>query len=230
MVNLLNTGLIHAGLESHLVGWMNEYRDKYQFEFFLPTARPIPNNRNKIAKQFIEGSWDFLCMFDDDTIPLKNPFSILDHNLDVCGGVYPGRSTKGYNFHVFDLDREKYPKEIFFKFVGGDRRVGVQKVDAVATGCIFIKRGVIEKMYERNLAPFEDMFDENGIMVTSDDMAFCLKCMELGVSVHADWNVVCDHIKETSLLQCIGLIQKAAKTGIAEINVADENDLVQGGL
>jgi len=230
MVNLLNTGTVHAGLESHLVGWMNEYREKYQFEFFLPTARPIPNNRNKIAKKFMEGTWDILCMFDEDTIPLKNPFFMLDHNLEVCGGVYPGRSTKGYNFHVFDLDRERYPKEIFFKFVGGDRRAGVQKVDAIATGCIFIKRGVIEKMYEKGWAPFEDMFDKRGIMVTSDDMAFCLKCMKLDIPVHADWNIICDHIKETSLLQCIDLIQRAAKSGIAEINVADERDLTQGGL
>jgi hypothetical protein len=169
-------------------------------------------------------------MFDEDNIPIRNPFSILDHNLDVCGGVYPGRSSKGFNFHAFDLDKEKYPKEIFFKFIGPDRREGVQKVDAVATGCVAIKRHVIEKMYKKGWAPFEELFDKWGIMVTSDDMAFCLKCMKLNIPVHADWNIICDHVKETSLLQCIELIQRAAKSGIAEINVADEKDIQQGGL
>ena len=230
MVNILNLGTVHAGLETMVIGWMQEYKEKYEFSFFLPTGRPIPNNRNKICKKFIEGGYDFLFMFDDDNIPLKNPFSILDHNLDVCGGVYPGRSEKGFNFHAFYLDKEKYPKEIFFKFVDSKHREGVQKVDAVATGCIAVKRKVIEKMYKKKMAPFEELFDEYGIMRTSDDMAFCLKCMELGIAVHADWNIICDHVKETSLLQCIELIQRASKTGVAEINVADGKDINQGGL
>ncbi len=87
MINILHTGTIHAGLESLVMGWISEYRDRYEFSLFLPTARPIPNNRNKIAKKFMEGTWDFLFMLDEDTIPIKNPFAMLDHNLDVCGGV-----------------------------------------------------------------------------------------------------------------------------------------------
>ena len=223
MVNILHLGTIHASLESMVIQWMHEYKDRYEFQLFLPTARPIPNNRNKICKKFIEGDWDILFMFDEDNIPTVNPFSILDRDLDVCGGVYPGRGYKGFNFHVFMLDRDKYPKEIFFNYVG--KNSGVQKVDAVATGCMAVKREVIEKMYKKNWAPFEEMFDKYGIMITSDDMAFCLKCMKLKIPVHADWDVICDHIKETSILQCIELIQRAATTGIAEINVADADDI-----
>jgi len=225
MVNILNLGTIHAGLETMVIGWMQEYRDKYEFQLFLPSARPIPNNRNKICKQFIEGDWDWLFMFDEDNLPIKNPFVMLEHDLDVCGGVYPGRSSKGLNFHVFDLDRNQYPEKIFFNFVPEDRREGVQKVDAVATGCIAIKRHVIEKMYKKNWAPFEELFDKYGIMITSDDMAFCLKCMKLGIPVHADWNVIVDHLKETSLLQCVELIGRAALSGKARINVKDEKEI-----
>jgi hypothetical protein len=230
MVNILNLGTIHSGLESMLIEWMSEYRKKYEFNLFLPSARPIPNNRNKICKKFMEGDWDILFMFDEDNIPIRNPFSILDHDLDVCGGVYPGRSSRGYNFHAFYLDENKYPEEIFFKFAPPNKREGLQIVDAVATGCIAIKRDVITKMYKHGLAPFEELFDKYGIMRTSDDMAFCLKCRDLGIKVHADWNIICDHMKETSLLQCIELIQRAAKSGIAEINVGDEKELQQGGL
>ena len=230
MVNILHTGTIHAGLESMVIRWMSEYRDKYEFDsLFLPTARPIPNNRNKICKKFIEGDWDFLFMFDEDNIPIRNPFSMLDHDLDVCGGVYPGRSSKGFNFHVFFLDKEKYPEKIFFKYAKPGKE-NLQKVDAVATGCIAIKRHVIEKMYKKGWAPFEELFDKYGIMITSDDMAFCLKCMKLKIPVHADWNVLVDHWKETSLLKVIELIKRAAETGRAEISVADEKDLEQGVL
>ena len=225
MLNILNLGTIHAGFETMVMQWAREYSDRYEFQLFLPSARPIPNNRNQIAKQFIEGGWDILFMFDEDNLPIVNPFSMLDHDVDVCGGVYPGRFTKGFNFHVFDLDKKKYPKEIFFNFMPSDRREGLQKVDAVATGCIAIKRSVIEKMYKKNWAPFEELFDKYGIMITSDDMAFCLKCMKLDIPVYADWNVLVDHMKETSLLKCIELISRAAKSGKAEINVADIKDL-----
>lgn len=222
MANILNVGTIHTGLESQAIRWMSEYRDRYNFELFLPTARPIPNNRNTIVKKFLEGDWDILFMLDDDNIPLVNPFSMLLYDKDVCGGCYPGRSDRGFNFHVFMLDKEKYPEKIFFNFVPPEKREGLQKVDAVATGCIAIKRHVLEKMKKKKLAPFEDMFDEEGILITNDDMAFCLKCMNLGIEVYADWDVICDHIKETSLLQVIQFILEAARTGKAVINTPDD--------
>ena len=64
MLNILHVGSIHAGLETMVMKWAREYSDKFEFELFLPSARPIPNNRNKVAKQFIEGDWDILFMFD----------------------------------------------------------------------------------------------------------------------------------------------------------------------
>lgn len=221
MCNILNIGTIHAGLESKSIQWMSEYRDKYNFELFLPSARPIPNNRNSIVKKFLEGDWDILFMMDDDNIPLVNPFTLLDNDKDVCGGCYPGRSDRGFNFHVFMLDKKQYPEKIFFNFVPPEKREGLQKVDAVATGCIAIKRHVLEKMIEKKLAPFEDMFDEEGILITNDDMAFCLKCMDLGIDVYADWDVMCDHIKPTSLLQVIRFILEAARTGKAVMSTPD---------
>jgi hypothetical protein len=197
---------------------MNELREKYDFQLFLPQARPIPNNRNKIVKQFLKGNWDILFMIDDDTVPLKNPFVMLDNDKDVCGGCYPGHGNRGFHFHVYTLDKTQYPDKIFFHFVPPERRIGLQKVDAVATGCIAIKRHILEKMK----APFEDMFDEDGILITNDDMAFCLKCMNLGIDVYADWNVICDHIKTVSLLEVVRLISEAAKTGQAAISSMED--------
>lgn len=217
-VAILNQGSITAGLETSIIGWSVPYRDRYEFQMFYPTARPIPNNRNQIVREFLKGTWDILFMFDDDNVPTSNPFSMLDHDLDVCGGCYPGRGQSGFHFHVYYLDEDKYPEKIFFKHVPENMRVGVAKVDAVATGCICIKRHVLEKMKAKGMAPFEDLFDKDGVLITNDDMAFCLKCKKLGIPVHADWNVICDHFKEVSLLEVIRLISEAAKTGKAVIN------------
>jgi len=222
MVNILHMGSIQAGLETSCINWMKDVSDKYDFEFFLPSARPIPNNRNQITKKFLKGNWDILFMIDDDTVPLSNPFKILEHNKDVCAGVYPGRGDTGFHFHVYKLG-DNYPEKIFFKHFPPEERVGLKKVDAVATGCMAVKRHVLEKMIEKGMAPFEDMFDKEGVLITNDDMAFCLKCRELGIEVYADWDVVCDHIKNVSILEVLRFIEHAAKTGKPIISMSGED-------
>jgi len=223
MVNILNMGEIRAGTETDMIRWMREYSDRYEFEFFLPSARPIPNNRNQIVTRFLKGDWDYLFMLDDDNYPIKNPFRLLEHDKPVVGGVYPGRGTMGVHFHVYKFGPD-FPKKIFFKHYDPDEREGLRKVDAIATGCILIKRWVLEKMrstpgYE---APFEDLFNENGELITNDDMAFCIKCHELGIDVWADWDLLCDHFKTVSLLEMIKFIQMAAESGIAKLSFSEE--------
>jgi len=219
MVNILHLGTVTTGLETQMINWMREYQDRYEFQLFFPTGRPIPNNRNRIVKKFLEGNWEYLCMFDDDNFPLKNPFSMLLHDKDVVAGCYPGADDRGVHFHVYD----RIPGELSlhsFKFVPPERREGLQKVDAIATGCMFVKRGVLERMRKENLIPFEDLFDKDGILLNNEDMAFCMKCRKLGIEVWADWNIICDHTKEISLLDVIRLITEAAKTGRAVVSGA----------
>ena len=73
-------------------------------------------------------------------------------------------------------------------------------------------------MIVEGLAPFEDLFDKEGVLITNDDMGFCLKCREQGIDVYADWNVICDHMKTVSLLEVIQMVSEAARTGKAVIN------------
>lgn len=223
MVNILNQGEIRAGTETDMINWASEYSKDYQFEFFYPAARPIPNNRNKIVTKFLSGDWDYLFMLDDDTYPIANPFSMLKHNVPVVGGVYPGRGSLGVTWHVYKFGPE-YPEKIYFVHYPPEDRKGLMKVDAVATGCMLVKREVIEKM--RNTpgfeAMFEDMFNKNGELITNDDMAFCIKCDRLGIPVYADWDIICDHFKVMSLLEVMKFIKLAADSGKPRISLSDE--------
>lgn len=220
LVAILNMGEIRAGTETDMINWMREYSDRYEFELYLPTARPIPNNRNQITTKFLAGDYDFLFMLDDDTYPIKNPFCMLEHDVPVCGGVYPGRGSAGIQFHVYKFHPD-YPNRISFVHYGADEREGLRKVDAVATGCMLIKRWVLEKMRETEgyEAPFEDLFDKNGVLITNDDMAFCMKCHDLKIDVYADWDIICDHFKTVSLLEVMQLILMAAKSGSPVVSV-----------
>lgn len=217
-MNLLNMGQVETGLEFQLYSWMRESGDKYEFKFSTPSARPIANNRNTIAKKFLESDCDVLGMIDSDMGPFVNPFGLLDYNKDVIGMVYPGAGKDGIRFHVYKLD-EKNPDGFHLVQYPPETRNGLQMVDGIGTGCIFIRRRVLEVVKR----PFEDIFDEDGILLTNDDLAFCKKCREAGFEIWTHWDYVSSHWKRVDLMQMANLIYLAAKTGIPKIAVAEEN-------
>ena len=215
--NLLNQGTISNGLELQLYLWMKEKGDKYSFNFFEPTERPISNNRNTIAKKFLDSDYDILGMLDADMCPLKNPFDLLDFDKDVIGLVYPGWGDNGIRFHVYKFSKN-YPKKIEFKQYDPVEREGLKKVDAIGTGGIFIKRRVLEGI-ER---PFEDLFDKYGRLVTNDDLAFSHKCHQEGFEIWTHWEYVASHFKTVDLLKVTKLVSNAALTGVPTISLPKE--------
>jgi hypothetical protein len=208
MVNLLHQGHISQGLEMQLMNWMNDSLDKYEFTFFEPSDRPISNNRNKIVKKFLAGDWDILFMLDDDNPPLKNPFDLIEFDKDVIGGIYPGRDDMGIHFHAY-MFSPNFPNKIEFIQCPVDKREGLQQIDALATGCMFVKRRVLEVVK----SPFSDMFDEDGILITNDDMAFSIRCKKAGFEVWTHWDHLCSHYKTMDLLQMLGLMAKSKAEG-----------------
>ena len=211
-VALLNMGEVRAGIESSLVEWMGQKTDKYKFNFFLRKEVPTSSNRNHIVKDFLAGDWDYLAMFDDDNLPLRNPFDLLDFDKDVIGCVYPGWGESGLRFHVYK-EVKKDGKYIYIQYPPEERN-GLMRVDAVATGGIFIKRRVLQGL----VAPFSYQFDFDGIITMGDDVNFCNMCNRAGFEIWAHWNFVCEHYKVVPLLQVANLIYKAAKTGVATIS------------
>jgi hypothetical protein len=209
MVNVLNQGTTSAGLETQLFAWMQELSREYEFKIFFPAHRPIPNTRHHIVKDFLAGDYDYLVMIDDDNPPHKNIFELLRLDLPVVGGVYPGKTTTGIGFHVY---REvKKNKKTYFKQYPVKYRKGLQKVDAVATGLICIKREVIESL--KDDLPFEETFKNDGTLAYGDDMGFCIKCKEKGIDVYAHWDYYGSHWKMVDLMWVADLVAYAAQTG-----------------
>ena len=66
---------------------------------------------------------------------------------------------------------------------------GLQECDATGTGCIIIKREVIEKVKK----PFENIYDKDGIKTLGLDLSFCQKAKELGYRVWVHLDYVASH-------------------------------------
>jgi len=222
---ILNQGQNSAGLETQLIRWMSELRDKYEFDFFPAkyTGRPISSNRNEIVRDFLKIDYDYLVMIDDDNPPNSNFLLLLDLDKDVLSIPTPGRDWRGIHWHVYDFDEKSTDEQLIFKDIPVNRRTGLQQVGAVGTGCIMIARRVLEKIKR----PFEDLFDEDGVIKTNDDLAFSSKCRREGFTVWAHFDYTCSHYKNVDLLQMLRLIQMAGAVKAPHMISVDLKDPAQ---
>ena len=77
-----------------------------------------------------------------------------------------------------------------------DDDIELLKVDVVGTGCILIRRNVLENIK----SPFTVEFDKDGILLTGTDFAFCERAGKAGYEIFTTPQLVCDHIKDVGLL------------------------------
>ncbi|HUV83614.1 MAG TPA: hypothetical protein VMW53_11165 [archaeon] len=158
---------------------------------------PISSNRNRIVKRFLQTDCDYLMMIDDDVVPLFNPIPFVFADKDIIGFPAKVRQQTGYlNWvaYVKDPDRDSYAP-VDFSLI--DDTIELLKLDIVGTGCILIKRKVLESLK----APFHTDFDEDGILTTGTDFAFCIKAGTAGFEIYTAPQRICEHYKEAGLLQ-----------------------------
>jgi len=219
MVCILNQGTTSAGMETQLIQWQMDMRDQYSFAFFPAryAFRPIANNRNRIVKDFLNSDQDYLIMIDDDNPPVQNIFELLKYEKDVISVPTPGRDDNGVHIHTYMFGKNHSKDNIDFVQVPPEKRKGLVKIDAAGTCCIIIKREVLEKVKK----PFEDLYDEEGILITNDDLAFCLKCKDAGFEIWTHYDYVCSHYKTVDLLQMSAFIYRARTDGMKQSKGVD---------
>lgn len=192
---LLNQGWNKVELTSRLVDMTNTKGMRLLFEDpRLAQEKPTSNNRNKAHQRYLKTKCDFLMMLDADITPINhNPAELALADEDIIGCPYRTRNKAGellwgvYKringiYRNVDIDKIKDSPDLF-------------AVDAVVTGCIIIKRRVLEKIK----VPFEDIFDENGERIRGHDIEFCRKAKEAGFEVYTTPKRRCEHFK------CVGV-------------------------
>ena len=158
-------------------------------------AHPICSNRSQITKRFLETDCDYLMMLDDDVIPIANPAELVATGKDVIG--CPALVRKDSRAAVW----------VAYTFVDGkiapldiatiDLRYDLLEVDAVGSGCILVKRSVLEKLGPNG---WTIEFDEDGKCKTGTDIVFCRRAKEAGFGVYCAVKYICEHIKELGML------------------------------
>lgn len=161
--------------------------------------------RNEMVDDFLATDCDVLWFLDSDVCPPQYIFDLIKNHWDkweVAGAPYPiymptpGTGEMSILFTVYKgvIQNEDQPGI----YMAETPQTGTDWVDALATGCLFIKRDVFSKLEKPY---FEFKFDPKTRRIKEgEDLGFALKLHKQGIKFFTDYSMVCKHYKRTCLL------------------------------
>jgi len=193
-VAVLNQGWIRTELVQLLVDLTHQ--GKYRLFLSYPSQKPISYNRNLAVKNFLDKpEYDYLLFLDGDIVPPLNILDLALYDKDIIGGVcfgYLRAENFGYGIVPFVMrQNEKGTYDV----MNLDGTEGLVECDGIGSGCMLIKREVLEKMKY----PFKNIYDEDGIKLRGLDFNFCTESKKKGFKVWAHLNYPCGHYTDMDL-------------------------------
>lgn len=158
--------------------------------------------RNRVAEDFLASDCDVLWFLDSDITPGIQVMDLVAIHYDkwkVAGLTYPVFMTVGGSvvpevvYTVYSMNKES---NAFSPTVAPTK--GIEFVDGIATGCLLIKREVLEAM---DAPYFEFSFDKYTRDLTEgEDLNFAKKVYNMGHRFLVDFSTLCRHTKTIDLL------------------------------
>lgn len=176
--------------------------NRYELTVEMPKRRPYVNNLHHIVNSFIENDYNFWLNIDADNPPINNPLDLISLDLDIIGlptPIWYGKNKKNerpWYWNVYDKEKKEN------KYIEHLPQIGLQKVDAVGTGCCLFSRRVFEEPAMRN-SPFMRKWDENGCVTQGNDLSFCERATKKGFEIYAHFDYPCNHFYELSMIDVI---------------------------
>jgi hypothetical protein len=162
--------------------------------------------RNDVVEEFLASGCDVLWFLDSDVCPPKTILDLIVNHWDkwqVAGAPYPlwmvpPGSAPGSGSCVLYTAYKGVVEGAKAITMAAVPYSGTDWVDALATGCMFIKREVFASLSKPY---FEFKFDQETRRITEgEDLGFCLKLHKLGIKCFIDYGMVCKHYKRVCLL------------------------------
>lgn len=164
--------------------------------FGVVDRQRIDKVRNFLVHQCLEGGFDYLLMIDDDNpIPPDTLEVMLKDNKDIVIAPIltrnPNKDGK-YDlcaYYVENRDVGNGETIPYYNFITEFKDKGpLHKIDAGGTGCILIKRKVLEEMVKKYEYPFEfgDITVNKQRRTMSEDAEFCERATKLGFEIWLD--------------------------------------------
>lgn len=195
-----------------------KYKGKIDFVFPKQCVRVMFHDaaRNRLVEEFLASDADILFFLDSDIVPPSDIFDLVlvQERWDCAGGVYPVFMT---------MPGSDGPQIVFTVYTARSERglvagnvppTGHAYVDGVGTGCMFLKRAVLEKMEKPY---FEFLYDKQTRSIREgEDLNFCTKIGDMGYKFYVDFTKVCKHYKNVCLLDVSNYAQEFAGNSIKQ--------------
>jgi glycosyltransferase involved in cell wall biosynthesis len=176
--------------------------------FMTVERQRIDKARNAIAMEALNKEFDYLLFVDDDNpIPPDTLLRMLEDDKDVVTAPILGRNPDKdgkYNLCVFYSKTQKVdgkPLKLYFPIDELKGEEYLHKVEATGTGCLLIKRKVLEAMYKKYkdyMFEFGDIKFNKPILVDgklydrrtmSEDCEFSERVVNLGFEIWVDTRI-----------------------------------------
>jgi hypothetical protein len=199
---------------------------RYQF-LRTKRAQPVEFARNLLVQEFLKTDCDRLWFLDADMLPAP-PFSarILDIEGDIVGAAVPIIRSNQIITNTF-LRNDNSPSGVGTAIPTDPTVTMIEGVDAVGTGCMVIKRKVLEDSRMRLPGEYRDQKGKkqhlgkddappifrfrrkpNGAPLSGEDVDFCLRAKKLGYSVTADYNMDFGHLHLHDIRVIVKVLEK----------------------
>lgn len=173
--------------------------------FMVIDRQRIDKVRNAMALEALKVGADYLFMVDDDNpIPPETLVTFIEDDKDIVIAPILARNA-GANgqhalcaFYAQEYKVDGKPLNLYTPITSFRDKGPLHKIDAGGTGCMLIKRTVLEKMYSRykeHMFEFGDVKFKKSIKVNGttydrrtmgEDVEFCERAIGLGFELWLD--------------------------------------------
>jgi hypothetical protein len=211
--------------------------------FHLPKSlcgkRTIAEPRNRLLARFREtgdNPEDALWFIDADVIPSNNTARLFPHladpAIDIWGGIYPLVARGSGETDPLDITWTMYDeKDGHFIPAEPDESKDLQEVGGLGTGCMFIRRRVLDdpalhltEDFKGVPCVFQTTHHPDGSVNYSDDLDFCLRARKAGYRIWANPHVKWGHRKAGDVRDSFELGAAAFAAGYQHRQNEEERD------
>lgn len=209
-MGVCGTGDRVDGQNYYMRRMQRQYGDKIEFVFPDVFVGRIFHDhaRNAYVKQFLDTDCDMIWFLDSDIVPserLLDLITVHGDKWDMAGAPYAVWMTQAGDYPGPQLTYTVYREVNGALCPSSIPESGIDFVEGIATGCIFIKRNVIEKMQKPY---FEFKYNpETREIVEGEDLGFCIKANKLGFKFFVDFSMLCHHYKKVDMLDVSNFLE-----------------------
>lgn len=165
-----------------------------------PHAQSPARGRNLIIEQALVNDCTHVFFLDDDVLaPNDAVEKLLAHDKDIVSGLYPMRS---YPHKPIAFDEFFYDAQHKWVTMSDDVPEGLVPIKNCGLGCVLIKIEVFKKMQPSVTTALGPKWVTMGTLhgdEWDDDIAFFLRCRDLGYEMWLDTSVQAGHVCTVAL-------------------------------